>query len=404
MSHLNSTGEAPVFSASPALAPAENEARQPASAAVRPSISAPDIERILDRTSTFAFHFQPIVDLHRGVTVGFEALVRFTVDGARVPPNLVFEAASLFGRRCELEFIVLEEAFNARHILPPNCFLTVNVGPAFLLSPHFDILISRIPSLAGVIVEVTEDEPITDYDTVQRKLALIRSKGGLAAVDDAGSGYASLQHIMQIRPNFIKLDRNFITSCDADPAKGVLIEMLGRAANRLDAWIIAEGLETRNELDELMRLGVPLAQGFYLARPEPAMRTLDDEKALTILKRAGALSIHTNIERSVEHAFSYTDRSDAQSILETLADRSVGVVLNSCGQPLETFERHPLLGVRRLDPVMTVQTRSNAHEVLDRALNRPSACRFDPILVINELGRLKGVLHIDRLMRETLAS
>ncbi len=85
----------------------------------------------------------------------------------------------------------------------------------------------------------------------------------MAAVDDAGSGYSSLQHIMEMRPNFIKLDRNFITNCDSDPAKSVLIEMLGKAANRLDAWIIAEGIETKEELAELIRLGVPLVQGTH---------------------------------------------------------------------------------------------------------------------------------------------
>ena len=223
----------------------------------------------------------------------------------------MFEAASRHDRRPDLEYMVVKEAVKARRLLPQNCFLSVNVGPAFLLSDRFDELLSEIVSLAGVIVEITEEDVIDDYSVVHRKLTLIREKGGLVAVDDAGSGYASLKHVMEIRPNFIKLDRCFVSGCDTDPAKGVLIGMLGNAANRLDAWVVAEGVETLSELDELIRLGVPLAQGFFLARPLPAMRLLDDDKRDVLHARAGALSAHTGIQRSVEGAIVCANRAEA---------------------------------------------------------------------------------------------
>jgi EAL domain-containing protein (putative c-di-GMP-specific phosphodiesterase class I) len=365
-------------------------------------LAVQDLDRILDRSSQFAFHFQPIVDLLRGVTVGFEALARFSIAGGRIAPNLVFEAASKFDRRLDLEDMVVREALLTRRSLPANCFLSLNVGPAFLLSDRFDKLLYETDSLAGVVVEITEDEMIADYGLVKRKLAFIRAKGGLAAVDDAGSGYSSLKHVMEIRPNFIKLDRCFVSGCDTDPAKAVLIGMLGTAANRLDAWIIAEGVETIAELDELIRLGVPLAQGFYLARPEPAMRSLDPDKRTQLIQRAVAFATPTGIHRSVEQAIICTDRRDAELQLGTKPDGSVAVVLSTTGQPELAIERHPVLGIRGLSHLMRVQLGSDAHEVLSRALTRPQKQRYDPLIAIDELGQLQGVVHIDRLTRETL--
>ena len=135
---------------------------------------------------------------------------------------------------------------------------------------------------------------------LQHKLALIRDRGGFAAVDDAGSGYSSLKHIMEIRPNFIKLDRSFVNGCNTEPAKAVLIDMIGKAANRLDAWIIAEGIENSDELDQLIRLTVPLGQGFYLARPEPAMRLLRAEQIASIVSRVEVQLPSAGIYRAVQ--------------------------------------------------------------------------------------------------------
>ena len=234
------------------------------------AITEDELELILLGSSAFCFHFQPIVDLQRGTAVGFEALARFSVSGLRIAPNLVFESAGAFGRRLDLEEKVLTAAIAAQTLLPPHTFLSVNVGPGFLLDDRFDRILDKAPSLRGVVFEITEDEVIADYSILLNKLALIRTRGGFVAVDDAGSGYSSLKHIMEIRPDFIKLDRSFVDGCNLDPAKAVLIDMIGKAANRLDAWIIAEGIENSEELDELIRLTVPSPRAsFSVAPPRP---------------------------------------------------------------------------------------------------------------------------------------
>jgi EAL domain-containing protein (putative c-di-GMP-specific phosphodiesterase class I) len=367
------------------------------------ALTEDQLDLILSGDATFSFHFQPIVDLQRGSAVGFEALARFTITGSRIPPNLVFEAAGTYGRRLELEEKVLTEAIAANRLLPPNTFLSVNVGPGYLLSDRFDRMLDAAPSLRGVVFEITEDEVITDYSVLHKKLALIRDRGGFAAVDDAGSGYSSLKHIMEIRPNFIKLDRSFINGCNAEPAKAVLIDMIGKAANRLDAWIIAEGIENADELDELIRLTVPLGQGFYLGRPDPAMRLLQADQIASILSRVESQVPTAGIQRSVENCIVCGDRSEALFRLRTQVPGGVAAVCDSARQPMEIIEHHPLLGIRSLPQVMKVQESSEGVEILHRALTRPSHLRFDPLVVVNESGAFTGIVHIDRLVREVIS-
>ena len=320
---------------------------QKVSIPVRPPVTMPaalsedQLELILSGVATFSFHFQPIVDLQRGAAVGFEALARFAVEGSRIPPNLVFEAAGTYGRRLELEEKVLTEAIAANRLLPPNTFLSVNVGPGYLLSDRFDLLLTKAASLRGVVFEITEDEVITDYSILHKKLALIRDRGGFAAVDDAGSGYSSLKHIMEIRPNFIKLDRSFINGCNTEPAKAVLIDMIGKAANRLDAWIIAEGIENADELDELIRLTVPLGQGFYLARPEPVMHLLPADRIASILSRVEVQLPSAGIQRAVENCIVCGSRGEAHTRLRTHVPGGVAAVCDSDRQPAEILENHP---------------------------------------------------------------
>ncbi len=376
----------------------------------RPPITIPaaltedQLELILDGTIPFSFHFQPIVDLQRGSAVGFEALARFSIAGNRIAPNLVFEAAGTYGRRLELEEKVLSKAIAANRLLPPKTFLSVNVGPSYLLSDRFDRTLAEAASLRGVVFEITEEEVITDYTVLHQKLALIRQRGGFAAVDDAGSGYSSLKHIMEIRPNFIKLDRSFINGCNTEPAKAVLIDMIGKAANRLDAWIIAEGIENSDELDELIRLTVPLGQGFYLARPEPAMRLLAADQIASIRSRVEVQIPTAGIQRAVENCLICHDRGEAHLRLRSQPPGSVAAVCDSARLPLEMIEHHPLLGLRSLPQVMRVQVSSEGVEILHRALTRHSHLRFDPLVVVNERGELVGVVHLDRLAREVIGT
>jgi EAL domain-containing protein (putative c-di-GMP-specific phosphodiesterase class I) len=349
-----------------------------------------------------AFHYQPIVDLRRGVVAGYEALARFPATMGDTP-GVCFAAANAAGKRLALEATLLRSALRSSALLPPDTFLTVNIGPAVLLSHHWDAILDSNPSLVNTVIEITEEDAIVDYPSIRSRLDHIRTLGGCIAIDDAGAGFASLQHIIEMKPAFIKLDRALIKDCHADRAKSVLIEMIGRAGSRLDAWIIAEGIETRHELAEITQLGVPLGQGFYLGRPQPTMQTLAPEPTETLLALNRQRLSSDRLAPHVESCPARATSEEVQFLLKTRSAATV-VLLDSWDRPMQIFERHPVFGLRCLSTVMKSQIASDPTEVLHRALTRPLETRFDPFAVISSEGVFQGIVHVDRLMSALLDS
>jgi EAL domain-containing protein (putative c-di-GMP-specific phosphodiesterase class I) len=210
--------------------------------------------------------YQPIVDLARGTVVGYEALVRFVGYPVRSPEPWLAIARE---RDCsaDLQASALRAGLANRAGLPPNCFLTVNVGPEVLHTPVVRKVWADEGDLRGVIVELTEHVAIDDHTTLEPDLDRLRAAGARIAVDHAGAGHAGLTQLLALRPAMIKLGRGLITDIDTDDAKRALVEMAGTLAERNDAWLLAEGIEREAELTTLAGLHVPLAQGYHLARP-----------------------------------------------------------------------------------------------------------------------------------------
>ncbi len=156
-----------------------------------------------------------------------------------------FSAAARVGRAEELEAAVLTRTLAARADLPPNCFASFDVSPHTLLSEPVSAVFATAGSLAATVIEVTEQSAVDDYDALGGALQPLRRRGALIAVDDAGAGYASLSHVTRLRPDFVKIDRGLVSDCDRDEAKLAALEMLGVLAGRIDAWVIAEGIERR---------------------------------------------------------------------------------------------------------------------------------------------------------------
>src|SRR3954469_24990870 len=155
--------------------------------------------------------------------------------------------------------------------LPPNCFLSANIGPEAVLAEPAREVFAAAGDLRGVVVEITEQTAVVDYAALIAALAPVRAAGALLAVDDAGAGFASLRHIAVLRPDFVKVDRELVAGIDLDETKAAAVEALGAFTSRLDAWLIAEGVETTAELDRLLSLRVPLAQGYGLGEPRSVM-------------------------------------------------------------------------------------------------------------------------------------
>lgn len=162
---------------------------------------------------------------------------------------------------------------------PPEAYLAVNASPATILSPELSETLATLP-VERIVVELTEHEMVESYNEIIATLQPFRTRGLRLAVDDAGTGYSSLQHILYLRPDLIKLDMNLTRSIDLDPSRRALASALVKFARETNARIIAEGVETDAELTMLRQLGIEKVQGYLLGRPEPlaaAMRIFETD-------------------------------------------------------------------------------------------------------------------------------
>jgi EAL domain-containing protein (putative c-di-GMP-specific phosphodiesterase class I) len=233
---------------------------------VRLAVSA---ERVREVLSHLTAAFQPIVDLHERRTVGVEALTRFPP----TPPMSVeewFRTAADAGMSADLEIAALQNALTtAGPALAPGTFLAVNVSPGVVVTPAFVDTIVRGFDPARLVIEITEHAPVDDYRQLVGALRPLRNAGARLAIDDAGAGFASLRHVLRLAPDFIKLDLSLVHHIDADPVRRALATSLITFAEEVGATIVAEGIETRFELETLVSLGVRYGQGFHLGRPGP---------------------------------------------------------------------------------------------------------------------------------------
>ncbi|MGZ4452296.1 MAG: EAL domain-containing protein [Nocardioides sp.] len=342
-------------------------------------------------------YLQPVVDLVRGSIAGYEALARFPGGPG---PLEVFGAARAHGRAVEVEAAALRAALITRATLPANTFLTVNVGPDVIDAPLVREIWSDHPSLAGLVIEITEHVRVESYACLEPILDELRSRGAMIAVDDAGAGYAGLQHLLALRPHFIKLDRELISGLDRDEAKRSLVDVLGGFADRIDAWLIAEGVETEAELDVLLDLRVPLAQGFHLAKPAPVPQSLAPDLALRIAGRSGRDADSGTLRALLEQAPAVT-RSGIRDVQRGLREGEIAVVVDEHGHPVATVDSAGTAhAIRRSGLRVNLDTPTG--QAAQRAIVRSPDVRFQPLVCTDSAGRYVGIVRIERLI-EALA-
>lgn len=208
---------------------------------------------------------QPIVDLADGRVVGAEALARF---GAGTNPADVFAAAASMGLGVPLELAAIKAAVALLPQLPPSVYLSVNISPETVARNDLTGILDSAPA-HRLVLELTEGVPVNNYPQVVRHLAPGRAAGMRVAVGDKGSGYASLQHILALKPDIIKLDLTLVRGIDRDPARRALAGALTGFVKEFGAGLVAEGIETPGELETLRRLNVLVGQGYHLGRPGP---------------------------------------------------------------------------------------------------------------------------------------
>jgi EAL domain-containing protein (putative c-di-GMP-specific phosphodiesterase class I) len=244
------------------------------------------LERIL-RAEAVRSVYQPVVDLIDRKTIGYEALTR-------VPPgrfdriDLLFKTAQDHDVLWNLERLCRRRALEGLPRIESDQLLFLNIEPDSIHDPQLgDLGFEGLLDDAGlraeqVVLEVTEHSAVQDFGTFRRSLNRFRQRGFRVAMDDVGSGYAGLQAIAELAPNFIKVDMTLVRDIHTNTIKRELIATIRRFADSTGIKLIAEGVETHDELRSLLDVGVRCAQGFLFARPgsppeHPDWTALDSE-------------------------------------------------------------------------------------------------------------------------------
>jgi EAL domain-containing protein (putative c-di-GMP-specific phosphodiesterase class I)/putative methionine-R-sulfoxide reductase with GAF domain len=223
------------------------------------------VEQLCEPGAIQAF-VQPVVRPADEVVVGYEALARMAIEPV-MPPDWWLARAGEVGLRSRLEIACLRAA-TCLGTTPEDRLLFVNLSPSLLADPAALELLDDLPD--RLVVELTEQEAVENYEGLRRDLMPWLSRGVRIAIDDTGAGYSSLRHVIELTPDFLKLDRELVRDLDNDLNRRALVSAVVAFASEVGTSVIAEGVETATELEVLRDAEVDLVQGYLLARPGPA--------------------------------------------------------------------------------------------------------------------------------------
>ncbi|MGH0034880.1 MAG: EAL domain-containing protein [Myxococcota bacterium] len=224
--------------------------------------------------------YEPIVNLTTREVLGYEALVRGPWDTELHSPGALFQMAEETGLVFELDCLCRRSALRGARGLPPGKLLFLNCLPTAIHDPSFreDALRNTLEDLrlrpSDVVFEISERESIDNFAIFREARDTYADLGFKIALDDTGVAYGSLEAVMELSPDFIKVDLSLVRGIDTDPPRQELLRALHSVAGKLKAHIIAEGIETSEELATLQSLGIPYGQGFLFGRAAPLRRSV----------------------------------------------------------------------------------------------------------------------------------
>ena len=296
--------------------------------------------------------FQPIVNCQAGTILGYEALSRGPQDSILHSPAELFKAAAEFQHLAALEVMCRQKS--VQNFIYKNLpgVLFINVSPMALIDPDYprgktiQLLADYDIAPSNIVIEISEKYPMDNLDVLAKNLDYYRSLGFKTAIDDLGAGYSDLRLWSTLRPDFVKIDRHFINNIDHESVNREIVRGIVELSKGLGCQIIAEGIETVEEMDVVQDLGIELCQGFFLARPDADPITCIGENSFIKTK------IHQVLPKYIETAFSLctfvtpvTPETPVADVWELFTQKqlysSLPVVSN--GKPIGLIHRSKIL-------------------------------------------------------------
>lgn len=226
----------------------------------------------LIREEGLVTHFQPIIDLESGRVVGHEALSRGPAGTEIESPDVIFDLARDFRMVWDLQALCIRNVQPMLRELCDQGLLFFNLEAGFIqqiAQRGTDVLLPFLDCGQKVVLEVTERSAIRDFKTFRKALHELKEAGFRIAIDDCGSGYATLEAVAELRPDYLKVGHSLFHGVENDPIRRRIVELVARCADTIGATTIAEAIETEEQLAVCRDLDIELGQGYIFARPAP---------------------------------------------------------------------------------------------------------------------------------------
>lgn len=349
-------------------------------------------------------YFQPIVSLWTAETFGYEALSRGPAGSDFFSPLKLFDYADRHGQLHELEGVTLNQAITAYQTdaaVVPKLFLNIN---AVTLLEDDHVIEHMMSALQchnmkpyDVVLEVTERRSVDDFVKFQRVLQRYRRDGFLLAIDDVGSGYSSLQTIVELKPDFIKIDRSLIRGIQDDYVKEAVVQGLCQTASTFDCATIAEGIETREELSRVAQIGVTYGQGFFLGRPTEKPKGISQSAGLVVREsmtsERSSLGTRT-IGQIAEPSHTFPVHAESRKVVQFFNRHEdvSGVVIVNHDKPIGLVMREKLFRKLATKYGVSLFWNRRIEEVMDR---RPLI--LDENISVENSSLLSMGRHVDQL-------
>lgn len=240
-----------------------------------------ELERIIKKKDISTV-YQPIVSLIDAEIIGYEALSRAPIDSSFEDTDKLFRVAQKYNKTWKLEQICRIKAIERASNLDKNKFLFLNVDPRIIRDEKFkrgftkEFLNKHNMSPDSIIFEITERTCINDYVSFKKAIKHYVDQGYKIAIDDTGSGYSGLKLLNETKPHYMKIDMELIRGINEDKFKQSLLSCFVKLSEATNMKLIAEGIETKEELITLINLGVYAGQGYYIGKPKSAFTDIDD--------------------------------------------------------------------------------------------------------------------------------
>ena len=366
--------------------------------------------------------FQPLVDPRSRGVFGFEALTRGPSDSWLHSPQNLFEAARRSGCKLELDYLCVENAFKRFVSARVPGHLFVNVSPDSLYEdPNLAARILEIAANAGMapnrcVIELTEESLLDDYARLRSTLQQLRDAGCEFAIDDLGAGSSGLRTWSELRPDYVKIDRYFISGIDSDHTKHEFVRSILDMGRAIGCRVIAEGVETRQECRELVELGIDRLQGNFFGRPAPTPApTLKQVESLdrSIVTHGALCAEHISVYvtpvapemRVNEVAELLREQPDRLSLAVVKDGRPIGLVRREplfamLAKPLhpEIYNKKPISAV--MEPIALLIDAQLRLEQVSRLVTQKSRARLTEEFIIIKDGKYHGLGQTIDLLRQ----